>query len=343
MRSFNIGIVGATGLVGSLLINLLKERAFPVKSLKLFASKRSHGKCILTPFGEMPCHILSDQCFDALDFVFFDASDQVSKEWVPAAIKSGAIVIDNSSTFRMESDVPLLIPEINAEHISDTLAKHKLFSGPNCSTVQLALTLFPLHRAYHLKRVIVSSYQSTSGAGRLAMEELKEQTFQALQKLRQNPQIFKHPIGFNCIPQIGSIASNGYSSEENKIIAETKKILNCPQLHISATAVRVPVDFTHAESVSIECEKDFTLPHFIATIKTQSGLKVCDKPDQYPLKQSYDVQYPSAAHQDPVWIGRIRKDLDIPGVAHFWIVADNLRKGAALNAIQIAEHILPYI
>jgi aspartate-semialdehyde dehydrogenase len=285
-----------------------------------------------------------------MDIAFFDASDAVSKEWVPQAVKSGAWVIDNSGCFRMDNKVPLIVPEINGHLIATTLnyarinrqSVNRIFSGPNCSTVQLALALKPIQKHFGLKRVVVSTYQSVSGAGTLAIQELREQTEGWLGGETVPNKVFSHQIAFNCIPQVGQFSADGYTSEESKMKEETKKILNLPNLKISTTAVRVPTISCHGESVNIECVNPISLEKIRRVLRNQSGIIVQDTPSSniYPmgLTQNKD-KVECGSEKDSVYVGRIRIDESADNAFNMWIVSDNIRKGAALNAVQIAETI----
>ncbi|MFZ9595503.1 MAG: aspartate-semialdehyde dehydrogenase [Bdellovibrionia bacterium] len=348
---YRVAVVGATGAVGRELLSVLASRKFPISQLILFSSKRSEGQVILWREKSHRCQVLQKGCFQGVDFAFFDASDEVSRQWVPEAAESGAWVIDNSATFRMKNDVPLLVPEVNAELLADRLrnpsalsASERILSGPNCSTVELVLALKPISDRWGLKRVVVSTYQSVSGAGSAAMRELSSQTLALFNQQSVEPQVFAHPIAFNCIPQIGGFKENGYTSEEQKIMEESRKILGLPQLKISATAVRVPTFSCHGESVNVECEREFDLEEVREALRAQSGVIVQDDPEKkiYPLSVTSEQEegVEAATGRDAVYVGRIRRDQSVPFGVNFWVVSDNLRKGAALNAVQIAESIL---
>ncbi|MEK7689614.1 MAG: aspartate-semialdehyde dehydrogenase, partial [Bdellovibrionota bacterium] len=292
------------------------------------------------------CKILEKGCFDGIDLAFFDASDAISKEWVPEATKAGAWVIDSSATFRMEHDVPLVVPEINGDEtlsVSRTGDRARIIAGPNCSTVQLVLALKPLHRTWGLKRVVVSTYQSVSGAGSEAVSELREQTRSVLDGANPEPRILNHRIAFNCIPHIGGFKDGGYTSEELKVIQESRKILGIPGLRITATAVRVPTLAGHAECVNVEFERPFDLDEVRAALTRQAGVRVLDQPENgiYPLNEtSPGDAVEAAAGRDATYVGRLRVDHSQTNALHFWVVSDNLRKGAALNALQIGEWLL---
>lgn len=335
-----IAIVGATGAVGKEMTDLLEERNFPFSELKCFASARSEGLEIECAGKKWKCEVLKSGCFDGVDFAFFDASDEVSKSWVGEARKAGACVIDNSGSFRMSKDVALVVPEVNGKELEGTRSdpKGSLIAGPNCTTVQLVMALKPLHDAYGLERVIVSTYQAVSGAGSAAVGELKSQTSEVLAGREPKAVHLKHPIAFNCIPQIGSFLpgeDEGVTSEEKKVILETRKILGIPGLRVACTAVRVPTVSSHAESVLCEFKKVPDLNEVRKLLGNFPGVEVVDAPKDsvYPMNRM-------SARKDAVYVGRIRKDPTSDHGLQFWVVSDNLRKGAALNAIQIAEAIL---
>ncbi len=351
-NGLKIAIVGATGAVGQELLKILDERKFPVSELKLFASARSVGKVIHWKGQSYTCLSLEKNCFSGSEIVFFDASDAVSKEWVPQAAESGAWVVDNSATFRMEKDVLLLVPEVNGGELEKVILakssvgfspRDRIISGPNCSTVQMVVALKPILSRWGLKRVVVSTYQSTSGAGAAAMTELTQQTQKFLSQDDVRPQIFAHSIAFNCIPQIGGFKEDGYTSEEHKMMAEARKILGLPNLKISATAVRVPTYSAHAESINVECEKPMDLEEVRQALRDQPGLILQDDPKNqvYPLGVVGEGDSVEAASgRDAVYVGRVRRDPSVDHGINLWVVSDNLRKGAALNAVQIGEVLL---
>lgn len=337
-----IAVVGATGAVGKEMTDLLETRGFPFSELLLFSSPRSVGREITCAGKTWKVEALKPGCFAGVDYAFFDASDEVSKEWVPAARAAGVCVIDSSGVHRMQVDVPLVVPEVNGEILtqlkkSGTIAG-SLISGPNCTTVQLVMALKPLHDKFELSRVVVSTYQAVSGAGAAAMDELRSQITTVLDGGKATPKVLKHQIAFNCIPQIGSFLSGeseGTTSEENKVILETRKILGLPNLKVACTAVRVPTLACHAESVLCEFVKNPDLTVAREALKSFPGVTVSDSPKDsaYPMNVGN-------ARKDAVDVGRIRKDPSSSNGLQFWVVSDNLRKGAALNAIQIAEALL---
>jgi aspartate-semialdehyde dehydrogenase len=343
MAGYHVAVVGATGAVGQEMLSILEERRFPVKSLRLLASKRSVGKTF--PFRETSLAVeeLKGNSFRGIDIALFSAGADRSKRFAPAAVKAGAVVIDNSSAFRMEAKVPLVIPEINAEEIRN----HKgIIANPNCTTIVTLMGLYPL-RPYGIRRVILSSYQAVSGAGAWAIEELRRQTLEwALQEIKNatmgtsdkavlRAEKFPHPIAFNLIPHIDTFQEGGYTKEERKCLLESRKILNQPDLHVSATTVRVPVFRSHSVSVHMETEKPLTVAKARSLIRSAKGVGLCDQ----PAKSKYPTPV-QVAGQDDCLVGRIRKDEGAPNGLCLWIVGDQLRKGAALNAIQIAEALL---
>jgi len=335
-----VGVVGATGAVGETFLNLLEERDFPVEVLKLFASSASAGQTRLFKGDPIAVEPLNDGCFSGLDLVFFSSGDDISKSWAPRAVQAGAVVVDNSAAFRMAADVPLVVPEIN----SDLLPSRKVGSGqgalianPNCSTIQLVVALNPLMQKFGLKSVQVASYQSVSGAGRDGIEELLTTTRIALEGEEQTTsKVFPQPIAFNCVPQIGSFDPEGFSSEENKIMTETPKILRRP-IPVSAFTVRVPTLNGHAEAVWVTLEQKAEMKDVLHTLKSAPGLEVFDG-DSTTKGLAYPTQK-QASGENPVYVGRIHRDRHNPQTWIMWIVADNLKKGAALNGIQIAERI----
>lgn len=332
-KKLKIGVVGATGIVGKSFMQILERRKFPVEELAPFASDASKGKSI-TLFGKQyPVKTLSSGCFKGLDLVFFSSGDAISKEWAPQAEAAGAWAVDNSAAFRMDEKYPLVVPEVNGDLLK-TLKKPTIIANPNCSTIQLVMVLQPLLKEFGLASVKVSSYQAVSGAGQPGCDELTEQ-LRARQVGHVLPvKTFAHPILDNCIPEIGSLSEQGYFTEELKIIRETKKILRSPNLKVSATAVRVPVMNAHAETVWISLQKQATREKMVEILSTAPGVVVQDDPARslYPLQSK-------ASGQDPVYVGRIRSDFDDPSTWLMWIVSDNVRKGAALNGVQIAEQI----
>jgi aspartate-semialdehyde dehydrogenase len=315
------------------MIRVLEERDFPLGDLKLFASERSLGTEI--EYGGEPVVVekLGSAALQAaqLDYCLFACSGDISAEFVPVATASGAIAIDNSSHFRMNDGIPLIVPEVNPQHLS-MAERHGIIANPNCSTIQLVVVLHALRQWKPIERVLVSSYQSVSGAGSDAIDELQKQIGQLFQHQSVSPQVFPHQIAFNCIPQIDSFLPSGYTKEEQKIINESRKIMQLPQLDISATAVRVPTLISHAETVTIDFASPVEAAEARGVLEKAEGVIVMDD----PLQRVYPLGF-SVTGRDEVFVGRIRNDECRPQTLHLWIVADNLRKGAATNAVQIAE------
>lgn len=335
----NVGIVGATGMVGEVFLDLLQQRKFPVKTLKLFASERSTGQTREFRGQKIAIETLSADGFKGLDLVFFSSGDDISLEWAPRAVAAGAIAVDNSAAFRMAEDKALVVPEVNGHHLKKAGAGKpgipQLIANPNCSTIQLVVALNPLLRDFGLESVHVATYQAVSGAGRAGQEELAGQIKNwSPQGNPPSAQTFPHPIALNCIPEIGSFQDNGFCSEELKIMRETKKILGDSSFRVSAFTVRVPVWNSHSEAVWVRLKKTVDRETLLKSLRSQTGLIVQDDPKKhvYPLAAEIDGQ-------DPVAVGRIHQDLEDPQTWLLWIVSDNLRKGAALNGLQIAERI----
>jgi aspartate-semialdehyde dehydrogenase len=333
----NIGVVGATGIVGQEFIKILEDRKFSIQELRAFAGQKSEGTTIKFRGQNIPVQTLSDSCFKGLDVVFFSAGNPISREWAPKAVRDGAFAIDNSSAFRMSKEVDLIVPEVNG-HLLPAATKPSLIANPNCSTIQLVVVLQPLHKTFGINQVRVASYQAVSGAGRDAIEELKTQTQEVLNKATASndlkPQHLPHPIAFNVIPQIGEIDDTGFSEEEKKIMNETKKIMDLPSLKITATAVRVPSLNAHCEAVWVTLDRTVSYDELVRSLRPAGGIEITDDPsnNSYPMAIT-------ASGKDPVYVGRIRRDPDEPRTWILWIAADNVRKGAALNGIQIAEQI----
>lgn len=322
-----IAIAGATGVVGQEMLSVLSQRKVPCQEIKLFASKGSAGEVYQYSGSEIVVEELTEKSFAAVDIALFATSAELSKKFVPIACEAGAFAIDNSSHFRMVEGIPLVVPEVNADAITE---KTRIIANPNCSTIQLVPVLDVIHKAAGLKRVVVSTYQSVSGAGKSALDELWSQTLAVFNQKEVVSEAFQHQIAFNCIPQIDVILDNGYTKEEFKIINESRKILSLPKLRITATAVRVPVFFGHGESVNVECEKQLYPDDLVKLLSNTKGITVFANQADYPMQ--LDV-----AGTDDVHIGRIRRDESVDNGLDFWVVADNVRKGAALNAVQIAE------
>lgn len=329
MKHYNVAVVGATGAVGEEMVRILEERSFPINHLSLLASHRSAGREYYFKNEKIEVLELKDDSFQGIDIALFSGGDEVSKHYAPLAVQAGTVVIDNGKYYRMDPDVPLIIPEVNPEDIK----KHKgIIANPNCSTTQMVVALKPIYDAVGIKNVICATYQSVSGTGKEAIEELREQTRAFLEGDNIDIKVYPHQIAFNILPQIGSFDETGYSSEEIKMLDETRKILNDNNINVSATTVRVPVFRAHAEDIHIETKKEITPVLARELLDKFPGIKVIDQPDvgKYPLSLM-------AEGKDEVFVGRVRRDLVFnPGLA-MWVVSDNLLKGAALNTIQIAE------
>lgn len=324
----NIAIVGATGVVGQEMSSILAERKFPHDKIKLFASANSKGELYSVCGQEVEVEDLAEADFSDVDLVLGASSASLAKEYVPKATEAGAIVIDNSSHFRMDESVPLIVPEVNGVILKET--ESRIIANPNCSTIQMMPILSALDKAKGLDRVVISTYQAVSGAGRDALDELFNQTQCVYTQKEMTNDAFMHQIAFNCIPQIDTMLENGYTKEELKMVNESRKILNLPDLKVTATAVRVPVFHSHAESINVDLNSEMSVEECYELFSQIDGVVVSSNPSQYPMQIN-------AAGKDEVFVGRIRKDLSNPNGICFWVVADNIRKGAALNAIQIAE------
>jgi aspartate-semialdehyde dehydrogenase len=329
MKSYHVAIVGATGMVGQEFIKVLQQRNFPVASVNLYASDRSAGKKLYVGHQEVEVRETNPESFQNIDIALFSAGSEVSRYFSPIAAKSGTLVVDNSSAFRMEPKVPLIVPEINPEDIK---LHEGIIANPNCSTIQLAVAIYPLHRVNPIKRIVVSTYQSVSGTGAAAMEELTTQAKLVLEGQNVVPHVYPHQIGFNLLPEIDVFLDTGYTKEELKIVEETRKIMHAADMAISATCVRVPVFIGHSEAVNIELTDPMSPEEARQILARAPGVKVLDDPSVslYPMPWL-------AAGSDDVYVGRIRSDSSHPRGLVMWVVSDNLRKGAALNAVQIAE------
>lgn len=331
-KKLKVGVVGATGMVGQTFMNLLEERSFPLAELRPFASENSLGKKLHVQGRDWDVQVLKENCFDGLDLVFFSSGDDISLEWAPKAVASGAFAVDNSAAFRMAEDISLVVPEVNG-HLVTPGIKPQIIANPNCSTIQLVVALKPLSDSFGLEAVKVATYQAVSGGGLPAYEELLQQVAD-YKNPNPEPKVFPHPILFNLIPQIGSFGDHGFSSEEVKIMKETKKIMGLSNIKTSAFTVRVPVLNSHSEAVWVTLKKSVTREQVIEALKQGQGLVLIDEPKQskYPTPRS-------VSGEDPVFVGRIHQDLDDPQTWLMWVVSDNIKKGAALNGIQIAERI----
>ncbi len=331
MREYNVAVVGATGVVGTEMISTLERRNFPVKELILLASERSLGKELTFRGKEYPVRVLNDDSFKGIEIGLFSAGGSISERFAPVAAKDGCIVIDNTSAFRMEPGIPLVVPEVNPEDIG-TFGTGRIIANPNCSTIQMVVALKPIHDAVGIKRIVVSTYQAVSGTGKDAIEELAGQTRALLALKEPEIEVYPHRIAFNCLPHIDVFLDNGYTKEEMKMVNETRKIFKAPSMAVTATTVRVPVFYGHSESVNIETERKITPGEVREILSSAPGVTVLDNPGRLEYPLASDV-----AGMDDTFVGRIREDESIPNGINMWIVADNIRKGAALNAVQIAE------
>ncbi len=329
-KLWNVAIAGATGAVGNQMIECLEERNFPVGKIKYLASERSVGKILEFKGKPVVVELLDHNAFEGIDIALFSAGGSRSEEFCPAAAKAGAVCVDNSSAWRMNKDVPLVVPEVNPHAIAQ-YTKKGIIANPNCSTIQMVVALKPLHDYGKIKRVVVSTYQAVSGTGKKAIDELRIQTGELLNGRPAEAKVYPHRIAFNCLPQIDSFEPNGYTKEEMKMINETRKILEA-DIKVTATTVRVPVFYGHSESVNIETEKKITVEKAFELLRNAPGCKLVDDVSKKVYPMPID-----AAGQDLTFVGRIREDASVENGLNLWVVADNIRKGAATNAVQIAE------
>ncbi len=341
--SVRVGVVGATGLVGSEMLRLLEERAFPISELRAYASARSLGRTLPFGGGDVECQVLRDGCFDGLDLVVIDVDDPLALEWAPRAVAAGARVVDNSAAFRMDPEIPLVVSEVNPDDVQD-LPKG-IVSCPNCTTMVLVTALAPLHRAAGIERMVVSTYQSVSGAGQPGMRELDEQWTKGAGQMDRYTRAATHPdalaagdvwdrpIAGNVIPLAGSVKEAGYTSEEWKLVHESRKILHAPELRATATCVRVPVYVGHAMTANVQFAEELSSAQAAELLGGAPGVQLVDGGDGHPTPLE-------GAGIDPVLVGRLREDPSQPRTLDLWVTGDNLRKGAALNAVQLAELLL---
>jgi len=328
-NGYHVAIVGATGMVGQEFIKVLVQRKFPMASLQLYASDRSAGRKVFVGHQEMIVKETAGDSFNNVDIALFSAGSEISKHFAPIAAKAGALVIDNSAAWRMDSRVPLVVPEVNAEDIK----KHKgIIANPNCSTIQMVVALYPLHKVNPIKRITVATYQSVSGTGIAAVEELTKQAKTVLDGGNVVPHVYAHQIAFNLLPEIDVFLENGYTKEEWKMLEETRKIMHAETLAVSATCVRVPVFVSHSEAIQAEFTDYMPPDEARAILSKAPGVKVLDDPNVSLYPQPW-----LAAGTDDVYVGRIRSDASLMNGLVMWVVSDNIRKGAALNAVQIAE------
>ncbi len=332
MSAPRVVVVGATGAVGKVALRVLEERNFPMSSLRVCASERSVGKRVNFRGEELEVELATPAVFANSDIVFTAVGSAMSREFAPMAVERGCVVIDKSAAFRMESSVPLVVPEINPD---DVEGHQGILAVPNCSTTQMVMALYPLHCANPIKRVIVDTYQSVSGTGAEAMEELTVQSGQVLRGEATQPEQYPHRIAFNILPQVETFLDDGYTTEERKMRDETRKIMHAPDLALSATCVRVPVPVSHAEALHIEFEQPMSVGEARELLATFPGVSVVDD----PLTSTYPMPM-DAEGRDEVFVGRLRQDDSHPNGLALWVVSDNLRKGAATNGVQIAEELL---
>jgi aspartate-semialdehyde dehydrogenase len=325
----HVAIVGATGMVGQEFIKVLLQRNFPMATIQLYASDRSAGRKVFVGHQEMVVKETANDSFDNVDIALFSAGAEISKHFAPIAAKAGALVIDNSAAWRMDPRVPLVVPEVNV----DDIKKHKgIIANPNCSTIQMVVALYPLHKANPMKRITVATYQSVSGTGIAAVEELTKQSKTVLDGGNVVPHVYAHQIAFNLLPEIDVFMENGYTKEEWKMVEETRKIMHAENLAVSATCVRVPVFVSHSEAIHIEFTEYMSPEEARAILSKAPGVKVLDDPNVSLYPQPW-----LAAGTDEVYVGRVRSDASFLNGLVMWVVSDNIRKGAALNAVQIAE------
>ena len=326
-----VAVVGATGAVGTEMIDVLEERKFPVTRLVPLASTRSAGGTVTFEGNEVPIEVLTKDSFVGVDIALFSAGADLSREFAPIAVKAGAVVIDNSAAWRMTPEVPLVVPEVNAHDIQ----RHKgIIANPNCSTIQMVVALKPLHDEARIKRIVVTTFQSVSGTGKDAMDELMAECQDLLSFKSASPKVYPYQIAFNCLPQIDDFLPSGYTKEEMKMVHETRKIMGDQSIQVTATTVRVPVYVGHSEAVNIETERKLSANDARAILSTAPGVLLYDDPAHKIYPMPLEV-----AGKDEVYVGRVREDESIANGLNLWVVADNLRKGAALNAVQIAEHL----
>jgi aspartate-semialdehyde dehydrogenase len=331
MKGYDVAIVGATGLVGQEFVKVLVQRNFPMNSIRLLASDRSAGKKLFVNHQEVEVKETAPESFQGVDIALFSAGAEISRYFSPIAAQSGAVVIDNSSAFRMVPAVPLVVPEVNPEDIK----LHKgIIANPNCSTIQMVVAIHPLHKVNPIKRIIVDTYQAVSGTGSAAVEELTIQSRQVLDGQNTTPHVYPHQIAFNVLPEIDVFLDNGYTKEEWKMVEETRKIMHANSIDISATCVRVPVFTGHSASVHLKFSQPMSPEEAHRILAKAPGVRVLDDPAISLYPQPWSV-----AGTDEVFVGRVRRDASDPNGLVMWVVADNLRKGAALNAVQIAEEL----
>lgn len=330
-KSFCVAVAGATGAVGNQMITCLEEMDFPIKDLRLLATAKSAGRKLNFQGREVVVEELTASSFDGVDIAIFSAGGGTSEQFSPVAAAAGCVVVDNSSAWRMDPDVPLVVPEVNPHAISGYTTKG-IIANPNCSTIQMIVALAPLHRRFGIRRIVVSTYQAVSGTGKKAIDELLAQTRAVLDERETTSRVYPHRIAFNCLPHIDAFLESGYTKEEMKMVNETRKILEDDTIRITATTVRVPVLFGHSESVNVETENPIPPEEVRAVLEEAPGVTVVDDPAQNRYPMAID-----AAGKDDTFVGRIRADESVENGINLWVVSDNIRKGAATNAVQIAR------
>lgn len=328
-KYYKVAILGATGAVGAELIQLLEERNFPIASLKLLASPRSAGQTLMFKGEGLPVEVVDERAFDGIDLVLASAGGSASRMWAPKAVAAGAVVIDNSSAFRMQPNVPLVVPEVNPQSVA---AHQGIIANPNCTTILMNVAIYPLHQIQPVQRIVAATYQSASGAGARAMEEVKIQSQAILEGKPPIAQVFPYPLAFNLFPHNSPLSSNGYCEEELKMVNETRKIFGAPDLRITATCIRVPVLRAHSEAINLEFANPFSVAQARERLSHAPGVKLVEN-----WQSNYFPMPIDAAGKDEVLVGRIRQDLSHPNGLELWLSGDQIRKGAALNAVQIAE------
>jgi aspartate-semialdehyde dehydrogenase len=333
-EKYNVAVAGATGAVGGAMLDVLERRNFPINELRLLASERSVGKKLVFRGKEIAVQLLTKDAFKDIDIALFSAGASRSLDFAPAAAASGAVVIDNSSAFRMDPEIPLVVPEVNPHAIAQ-YTQRGIIANPNCSTIQMLVALKPVYDKVGIKRIVVSTYQAVSGTGAKAIEELKNQIHNYSAGKKMEAKVYPHQIAFNCLPQIDSFLENGYTKEEMKMVNETRKIFEDTRIGVTATTVRVPVYFGHSEAINIETRRKISAREVKALLADAPGVKLVDDPEKglYPLATD-------CAGKFETFVGRIREDESIDCGINLWVVSDNILKGAALNAVQIAEHLI---
>lgn len=335
MSKYNVAVVGATGLVGQSMLEILQERKFPVKKLIPLASSNSAGEKVIFNNQQVTVLDLATYDFKDVDFALFSAGSNVSRQYAPIAAHNGAIVVDNTSCFRYEPEIPLVVPEVNSHALAE-YRNHGIIANPNCSTIQMLVALKPIYDLVGISRINVSTYQSVSGAGQKGIRELSEQAIELLNGREVQASVFPTQIAFNLVPQIDEFLDNHYTKEEMKMVWETKKILNDDTILVNPTAVRVPVFLGHSESIHIETDSKISRSEVIELLARSPGIKVISD----DIKAGYPTPVKNAANTDAVYVGRIREDISHPNGINMWVVSDNIRKGAALNSVQILEKLV---